>query len=623
MALSVNPLTFVIYVPTAYLTLVSGTLYTMDTDLFRLDLKLFEASLEGITLYKTHNHNTEVTIAGTTFARGIEILAPYSVEFEDWQYTVILEGSNNNIFDVASGILVQNQVQVIPTNSAGLIKSASSTAPTASEVAVAVWNESILDHDNVNTMGYEMILNAYKGEVHLHEGGGSGQSHPYGTEKVPVGNIADAIIIANLYNIKSICIEGNINIVGGDISGFTLIAARSLGNVVTLSNTITNETYFENLTVSGTMNGSVRYTTCVMGAITNFDGGAKNSLLTGTIIITGTGANYFTDCDVYMTSPTLPVEINMGSSTVNLIRCRGGFKITNKTSINTTAIDLVAGIIYVDSTCVSGTIFIGGIAEVIDLSDDDCDVQIKSMSHEAISQNVWDEPLTAAIHNKPTSAGKKLRALTSMIIRNELAQGAGLNGNQIIFDVDASDVDGAYDPAVVTIIEGTGAGQSRLILEYKGSTRTATVDRNWKVNPDATSEYVIISDAGREHVNEGLAVAGGVNTITLNSLASSVDDVYMGQIIFLRSGVGEDQAHRIKTYDGTSKILTICSDWAIQPNTTTGYVILPTGSFTNQDIANSVWDAPTIEHTIDGTTGKSLDNILKEVKITHQLIFAA
>jgi hypothetical protein len=95
----------------------------MDTDQFRKDLKAWEANLTGGSyLLKTHLHNTEVTVAGTTFARAVEIIAPYSVEFEDGQYTIILEGSNNNIFDVASGILVQNQVQVIPTNSAGLIK---------------------------------------------------------------------------------------------------------------------------------------------------------------------------------------------------------------------------------------------------------------------------------------------------------------------------------------------------------------------------------------------------------------------------------------------------------------------------------------------------------------------
>jgi hypothetical protein len=50
----------------------------------------------------------------------VEILNPYSNEFEDGQYTIVLKESNNNIFDVENGFLVQNQVQVIPTNSAGL-----------------------------------------------------------------------------------------------------------------------------------------------------------------------------------------------------------------------------------------------------------------------------------------------------------------------------------------------------------------------------------------------------------------------------------------------------------------------------------------------------------------------
>ena len=116
--------TYIINIPKADLTFVSGTFYTMDTDAFRLELKSLEASEAGMPFPKTHDHNTEsVPIAGTIYARQVLILPPYSVQFEDGQYTVRLEGSNNNIFDVAAGILVQNQVQVIPTNSAGLIVS--------------------------------------------------------------------------------------------------------------------------------------------------------------------------------------------------------------------------------------------------------------------------------------------------------------------------------------------------------------------------------------------------------------------------------------------------------------------------------------------------------------------
>lgn len=125
MAISINPVTHKISIPKTDLTLVSGTLYNYDSDAFRLELKDWEDSDEGIWQPDTHTHNTEYTIAGVTYARAIQIISPYLVEFEDGQYTVVIVGSNNNIWDVAGGILVQNQVQVIPTNSAGLVVSGS------------------------------------------------------------------------------------------------------------------------------------------------------------------------------------------------------------------------------------------------------------------------------------------------------------------------------------------------------------------------------------------------------------------------------------------------------------------------------------------------------------------
>lgn len=120
MAITVDPLTKIISVPQSDLTFVSGTLYEMDTDWFRLQLKAWEASAEGMPFEDTHTHNTSVTVAGVTYFRTIEIINGYSVQFTpNSQWSVRLAGSNNNIFDVENGILVQNQVQVIPTNSAG------------------------------------------------------------------------------------------------------------------------------------------------------------------------------------------------------------------------------------------------------------------------------------------------------------------------------------------------------------------------------------------------------------------------------------------------------------------------------------------------------------------------
>jgi hypothetical protein len=145
-AFSINPATKVITIPQADLTNVSGTLYSFDTNAFRLALRAWEDDAANISYVPTHRHNTEVTIAGVTYARTIEIINGYSVTFENGSYSVKLTGSNNNIWDIQSGILNQNTVQVIPTNSAGLITVTSGSGVTAqdkTDIIDGVWDEAL------------------------------------------------------------------------------------------------------------------------------------------------------------------------------------------------------------------------------------------------------------------------------------------------------------------------------------------------------------------------------------------------------------------------------------------------------------------------------------------------
>lgn len=189
--------------------------------------------------------------------------------------------------------------------------------------------------------------------------------------------------------------------------------------------------------------------------------------------------------------------------------------------------------------------------------------------------DTWDEVLSKAAHNVANSAGRYVRRTGTFFIWEGDAQGPGTGTNQIQLDTGASSVDGAYDPAAVSILDGTGAGQTRLILQYEGSTRIATVDRDWKVNPDATSEFVIFPDSGRGHVNEGLAQGGTASTITLNTLGSPIDNAYIDQRVFISSGTGADQVGRITAYNGTTKVATVAQTWGTIPDTTSGYSMLP------------------------------------------------
>jgi hypothetical protein len=232
-----------------------------------------------------------------------------------------------------------------------------------------------------------------------------------------------------------------------------------------------------------------------------------------------------------------------------------------------------------------------------------------------IADIVWDEVLTGATHNVASSAGRRLRQLASVIVRAGTAQGSGTGNNQIQLDAGASSTNGDYDPGLIFIETGTGAGQARLILQYNGSTKVATVDRDWRVNPDNTSEFVILADAGRNSVNEGLAQGGTSTTITLNASASSSDDAYNGQLVFIRSGTGQDQVGLVEDYVGSTKVATIrtrsaTGQWATVPDTTSAYMMIPNLTFTLSEIsgavADGVWDEATSGHTTAGTTGKAL-----------------
>jgi len=203
-----------------------------------------------------------------------------------------------------------------------------------------------------------------------------------------------------------------------------------------------------------------------------------------------------------------------------------------------------------------------------------------------IADAVWDEVLTGATHNIATSAGRRLRALGNQIILENSAVTS--TTNSITFNGLASAITGAYDPALIYIVEGTGVGQCRNILEYRGATKTAIVDRDWRVLPDDTSNYVIVANAGREHVNEGAAAGGSSNTIILNASASATDDAYNGQVVFIRSGTGADQARRVVGYVGSTRTATVDRAWATTPTTESAYVMLPTGEFSQDYVSVAI-----------------------------------
>lgn len=108
--------------------------------------------------------------------------------------------------------------------------------------------------------------------------------------------------------------------------------------------------------------------------------------------------------------------------------------------------------------------------------------------------------------------------------RHSTAQ-AGAAGT-ITLDTSASATNDYYNGMVILIVSGTGAGQSRVITDYVGASKVATVGKAWATNPDATSEFVIIPG------DDTWSTAPGAELAALPTFASSYAD--MLQFLFQR-----------------------------------------------------------------------------------------
>ena len=196
----------------------------------------------------------------------------------------------------------------------------------------------------------------------------------------------------------------------------------------------------------------------------------------------------------------------------------------------------------------------------------------------ALADAICDEVLTGDTHNIVNSLGRRVREIGAYAIDSGTAQ-AG-DTTHITLAATASAIDGTYNRNLLVLTDNTGVGQTRTIIDYDGSTKIAIVDREWRTNPDATSTYQIVADDTPLVVDQGVAQAGSTSTtIKLRAYASSINDTYLCNIVIIIAGTGRGQARLIGSYDGTTKVVTICGDdWITTPDDTSVYVMIPYGA---------------------------------------------
>lgn len=156
---------------------------------------------------------------------------------------------------------------------------------------------------------------------------------------------------------------------------------------------------------------------------------------------------------------------------------------------------------------------------------------------------VWDKAMSAHL-----SVGSFGQMLNFLKIRSATAQ-AGTSAS-ITFDASASATDDLYNFNHVTILSGTGAGQTRQIIDYVGATKIATVNLVWIVIPSSDSVFAILP--GGLDAATVAAVAAGVWAATRagNATAGSFGEYGFTDVLRL-SGDATAADNAEAFFDGT------------------------------------------------------------------------
>jgi hypothetical protein len=621
MALSVNPQTFVIFVPKADLTLVQSSpeLRELNLNAFRLELKDWEDGYTGIVFLKTHDHNTEVALAGLTYARTVEVLPPYTVEFEDGQYTVNCVGANHNLSDVK----VANQVSLIVNNAAGLI------------------NNSAIEYSSFQEAVSIDLLSSFTGTL-----------FPVGTPQQPVNNFADANQIAVNRGFTAFRIRGDATIGTGDnIAGFTVYGENPARTTLTIqAGATTSGVEIHEATVTGTFDVLATFIECHLVNIDSVEANIHESVLEGTITLSGAGSTSIYDSNDGLVLDAPPPTIDFGGSGRNLSlrNYNGDIEFRNKTGPENVEVNIsTGGKILIDSTVTNGTIRLTGIIEVEDNSTGTAVVDI--------SQVIFPDQLQLAafggsvhLNASEGSAGTQFPIGTEQFPVNNLDDAIIISDSRGFgrFEVHGNLVVGAGDILDGYLLLGHSVLSANITLTAGCSTAQTTFE-NTTISGVANGALLInnslvenLTDIGSDNFpsifhncvfSEGINVlkAGlstpmninfvncdsgvpgdGYSALDFNGSASPVAfRNYSGGLTLLnytagqKSTIGFDAG--IIRLDPTCTSGTVNLDGvvAIDDRSGPGFTLVERSSLNDGGIANQVWAEPITNHTDTTTMG--------------------
>lgn len=548
------------------------------------------------------------------------------------EFLTDLEDGTDNDFDIGDVYKIWNIVQVeidggnlvavddvgatisaiFPTFGTQVLKTSSSSATLQELEAIefASFNGGIfIDVDNVSGV-------AVGGTIVF----------PAGTRQQPVRDMASLHTISLARGLNKVFILGNLILNDPliDLSKHEFIGESQNKTMITIDTlALINDAVFSNATIRGTLDGESIIKNCEIIDLTNVNGVLFNNILLGTITLGGGLVTHIINCSDGLPGLGIPtIDFNGSGQELDVRRYDGAIKLINKSGVDDVSIGMNQGRVLIDDTVTNGDIIIRGVGKVVDKNNNPIEsgnfngatIFNEVVNSEIIADAVWDEILTGATHNIPTSAGRRLRQIeTAFVHANGIIAGV-TNGHTFTLDVGAVATDDYYMGDRLQIIDGTGAGQSRVVISYSAS-RVVIVDSDFIVIPDTGSTWELDAADVNTSVSdidlaEGfITVANSLTQVTLDTtIAVAIDNYYNGDLIVFTHGMGAGQSREIVDYT-SGRLVTFSPALEVAVSTDTTFHIV--AAVSAKEISKEVWDTLEADHLIANTMGKAVSDVRK------------
>jgi len=377
--------------------LVTSPQTTVDIQDLINKIRDYEDNLENLDLLQIANCTGKQSLGGTVFVGlTLELLDDWKIKFEDrlGPTTTTCYVSGGNLAQVGGiyPLEASDYVFVVVTSSS----------------SATLQNQKSLEFAS---FGGGVAIDVINGV--------SGTAFPVGTRQSPSNNLYDAHEIAEERGMNTFFLMKSLTLSEETMQDGYVFRGDSQVNVtVTIepSIDITNAE-FQNVRISGTLDGNNSLKECEIIELNYINGTICNCAISGTVTLGGNRQANFINCfSTFAGESVEPPTINLAGGGQSLVvrYWSGGLKLVNLTSSgDTISLDMESGHVILDSSLVSGTIVVRGVAQLTDNTGPGCTVDNNylipgaKVLGETISNAVWDVTIVPT-HTASDSAGELL-----------------------------------------------------------------------------------------------------------------------------------------------------------------------------------------------------------------------